>query len=111
MRSLVPIKTQKAVSGVYLLHFSRAVGTEKHNTRHYLGWTKNPIFDRVRQHRSGSKRSAKLTCFCVKNSIRMFVARVWIDGTPALERQLKNRKSHARFCPICRAEQQKAAEK
>lgn len=83
---------------IYLLHFDRAY----HHARHYLGWTEGVIERRLDRHMVGD--GARLISVVTEAGIGLEVARLWA-GTRALERQLKNRKSSPRLCPICLKQQ------
>jgi predicted GIY-YIG superfamily endonuclease len=82
------------MSYVYLLHFQ----TPLHHAKHYLGFAKSSVEQRVKQHQQGT--GAALTKAAVAAGIELELVRVW-EGNRSLERQLKNRKNAPRLCPKC----------
>lgn len=80
---------------VYLLHFH----TPYRHARHYLGFA-NDLDARLALHRQG--RGARLVQVVNAAGIGWHVARTW-KGDRGLERQLKNRHSGVRLCPVCQA--------
>jgi len=85
---------------VYLLHF---IPPYKH-ARHYLGYAEDVDARNIR-HMAG--RGARLCEVQREAGGSWVVARVWFGGDRSLERQLKRRCNHSRFCPICRGEEVK----
>lgn len=79
---------------VYLIHF---VLPFKH-AQHYIGWTRN-MPARMRHHRRGT--GSKLLRAVARAGIDFFIARTWENADGNFERQLHNRKSSRRLCPIC----------
>lgn len=79
---------------VYLIHFDK----KYRHAEHYIGYSKDLGF-RIECHREGS--GAKLLRAVNKAGIPWNVVRTWrVDGQ-GFERQLKNQKHSARFCPVC----------
>lgn len=89
---------------IYLLCFERPY---KH-ARHYLGFAASPTPDeRIAEHRAGT--GARLLAVIREAGIGFHVARVWTGATRDDERALKDRKSSAKLCPLCRAARKAAA--
>lgn len=102
------------MSVVYLLHFDAEYvsqretytngdgvevrGRTRKRVRHYVGYAED-LDARMREHRSGN--GARLMRAVSAAGIAFRVARVWMDAGPAFEKQIKARKRHAMFCPIC----------
>ena len=100
----------------YLLHFDKPVGNPQsdaqraanglpprkkaftHGARHYLGYAEN-LERRIQHHRDGT--GANLTKVAAAAGANIIVARVWDNGSRALERKLKTSKHHSRLCPLC----------
>ena len=84
---------------VYLLHFT----VPYHRARHYIGSTRRGrVETRLAEHRAG--RGARLCRQALAVGSELVLARVW-EGVPlSLERELKQRRGAAPFCPICRGE-------
>lgn len=79
---------------VYLIHFDR----KYHHTEHYIGYSKC-LPDRIENHKHNT--GARLLKAVNQADITWNVVRTWqVDGQ-GLERQLKNQKHSARFCPVC----------
>jgi predicted GIY-YIG superfamily endonuclease len=78
----------------YLIHFEDRL----HHAGHYLGYTTN-LEKRIERHRNS--QSAKLLIAINKLGIKWDVVRTWINGSPQLERKLKNRHNGPQLCPIC----------
>jgi predicted GIY-YIG superfamily endonuclease len=85
------------MAACYLLHFSVAY-PNGNRPQHYLGYAKN-LPKRLAQHRLG--KGARLTEVITQAGIRFEVARVWPNGSPQLERELKRRHRHRDYCPLC----------
>jgi predicted GIY-YIG superfamily endonuclease len=82
---------------VYLLHFSKPLS----HAQHYIGVTKrNEVDARILEHSNGE--GAKITRAANRAGITFTLARVWPDAPFAFERQLKQRGSAKRICPICK---------
>lgn len=79
---------------VYLLHFERPY----HHARHYLGFTAEPVEERIRRHQSG--HGARLLAVIVKAGISFRLVRTWRGGR-RLERRIKSLGGATRVCPIC----------
>lgn len=92
---------------VYLIHFEQAfIGKQKNPNakklpiaKHYLGWTLD-LPARLREHQSG--KGGKLMAAVSASGIKWRVARTWENATRTRERQLKNKGSACRLCPICK---------
>jgi len=79
---------------VYLIHFDR----KYHHAEHYIGYSKC-LPDRIEHHKHNT--GAKLLKAINQADITWNVVRTWrVDGQ-GFERQLKNQKHSARFCPVC----------
>jgi putative endonuclease len=86
----------------YLIHFSKPIGNPsqaKGQAQHYLGYTSAGVKRRLEAHTQG--RGARITHAAVLAGAELAIVRTWRPGSRRLERQLKNRKKSARFCPIC----------
>ncbi|MBN2389922.1 MAG: endonuclease [Anaerolineae bacterium] len=82
-------------AGVYLIHFE----TPYKHARHYVGWS-GDVESRLQRHREGN--GARLMEVVTDAGIAWQVAWVWPEADRAFERNLKDQKNTARFCPICR---------
>lgn len=82
------------MQGIYLIHFE----TPYKHAQHYTGFAKD-IAKRLKKHKSG--QGARLIQVIQLEGIEWQLARIWKDGTRTEERQLKNRGSAKRYCPIC----------
>jgi predicted GIY-YIG superfamily endonuclease len=85
---------------VYLLHFSKRY----HHAQHYLGWTES-LPQRMKAHYAG--QGARLLEVVSQAGIDFDVVRTW-EGDRQMERALKNRKSSALLCPLCRPQRLEA---
>lgn len=86
---------------LYLIHFERPLGTEKHQASHYLGFVEGDettVQARLEEHRAGW--GAKITAACNQRGITYDVVRT-MKGDRNRERQLKNGKKLRAYCPIC----------
>lgn len=86
---------------LYLIHFERPLGTEKHQASHYLGFVEGDeaaVQARLEEHRAGW--GAKITAACNQRGIHYDVARI-LPGDRTEERRLKNHNNLGRMCPIC----------
>jgi len=90
-----------AMSTVYLLHFDEPIG----HSQHYLGYTSRKVVTRVQEHIDGT--GAALPREATRRGISPECVRVWLDGTPELERALKKRKNNHGLCPICKPKRNK----
>lgn len=91
---------------VYLLHFSKPLGSAKHQARHYTGIVRDTNPDnlrrRLRQHnKRGSKNSSKITSAAKQHNCKLELAMVWTGVNAEFERYLKRWKSAKTFCPFC----------
>lgn len=84
----------RRVGTVYLLHFERAY----RHARHYVGFTQQPLEDRIREHQSG--QGARLVQVVVDAGISFELARTWRGGR-RLERRIKGLGGATDVCPIC----------
>lgn len=84
---------------VYLLHFEQKL---KGRAQHYVGYTTDArtLELRMQTHRAG--RGGRLPNAMRLAGIDFVVARLWPDGDQAFERQMKRKKRHPTFCPICK---------
>lgn len=90
---------EKAMSGVYLLHFERWVGGDgREGALHYVGWSDN-IPGRMALHRR--RGGSKLMKYIKRNGIGWKLVRVWSDASRDDERRLKNGGHFADLCPVC----------
>lgn len=88
------------MQGVYLLHYYKPL-SKRHTAQHYLGFATD-VDRRIEQQRRGKKGIAANFCHVAKRRrIRFVITKVWVGGDRKLERALKNRKNHAKLCPIC----------
>lgn len=86
---------------IYLIHFDRPIGTERHSAQHYCGFVdgdENSVQARLEEHRAGW--GAKILNHCNRQGIGYKVART-MPGDRNRERQLKNGKKLRAYCPIC----------
>ncbi len=81
-------------SKVYLIHFDKPL---KH-AKHYLGYSKNDVRERVQKHRRG--KGARLMDAITRQGITWHVSRTW-DGGRDLERILKDQHNASHLCPTC----------
>lgn len=79
---------------VYLICFDKSY----HHARHYLGFTKGPVEDRLDEHRRG--HGARLLQVINEAGIGWRLVRTW-RGDRKLERRLKRWKKSRKLCPIC----------
>ncbi|NCC31138.1 MAG: endonuclease [Chloroflexia bacterium] len=86
---------------VYLLHFDAPI-SDKHTTRHYLGYAGN-LKQRLDEHATGF--GARLTQVALERGITWRCVRTW-DGDRQLERKMKNWKNGPKLCPLCNAQAQ-----
>lgn len=82
---------------VYLLHFDTPI-SEHHTTQHYIGYTEQPIEERLKDHKQNN--GARLTQVANEREIDYQIVKTW-KGDGKLERKLKNRKNSPKLCPIC----------
>lgn len=87
------------IGSVYVLHFSKPVGTKRQQAQHYIGWASD-VDARIAAHRQG--KGARLTQVAVERGCELEVAQVIPGVTRDFERTLKNRGSGHRNCAICR---------
>ena len=80
--------------GCYLLHFASLVRGQQH----YVGFASN-IQERFEQHLRGE--GSQLTRLVLDAQVAIKVGRVWADGTPDLEKRLKQHKNLKRLCFHC----------
>jgi len=85
------------MEGCYLLHFARPV-SNRHTTRHYIGWAAD-IRKRFGAHLRG--KGGRLPAVAISRGIEIVVARIWEGADRSFEKKLKNRKEGPRLCPIC----------
>jgi hypothetical protein len=88
---------------IYLLHLNP--GLRRSNgaiVNHYLGWChEGRVLKRLEEHRKGKGRSKLIQAALRAGSTIQLVA-TWAEGTPSLERYLKDRGHLKMHCPICR---------
>ena len=87
--------------GCYLIHWQPAIGNlnqPRGMASHYLGSTKKPIGDRLREHES--KVGARITKAAVERGRSLVLVRTW-DGGWHRERELKKLHNNRLLCPIC----------
>jgi hypothetical protein len=89
---------------VYLLHLAEALGSERHQAGHYLGWCADDPYRRLIEHLAG--RGAKMLAAANERGIDYWIVRTWPGGRE-LERQLKRRKEGPALCPLCRSERKR----
>lgn len=90
---------------IYLLHFRKSIGSEKHSAQHYVG-SADLLKNRLNHHAKGTAGAAITNAF-YRNGIDFALARTW-DGTRDDERamKVKDGKHFSRLCPICRGEKE-----
>lgn len=87
------------IGDVYLLHLDPGVPRGGGvNSRHYIGWTLN-VDQRLNEHTRGT--GSPLVKAAVDTGSTVTLARTWPGVDRNFERQLKNRKTAPRLCPIC----------
>jgi len=87
--------------GCYLIHWQPAIGNlsnPRGTASHYLGSTKKPVSDRLREHQL--KLGARITKAAVERGRELLLVRTWRGGR-ARERQLKKLHNNPLLCPIC----------
>jgi putative endonuclease len=85
--------------GCYLIHWQPAIGNlsnPRGTASHYLGSTKKPVGDRLREHQS--KVGARITKAAVEQGREL--VRTWRGGR-SRERKLKKLHNNRLLCPIC----------
>ncbi|WP_138500928.1 GIY-YIG nuclease family protein [Nostoc sp. PA-18-2419] len=88
------------MSYVYLLHFSKPIGTQgRGQAQHYLGYTGLSLKKRLSMHKAGT--GAKICRAAIASGIELNLVRHWSNGTRSLERQLKRQHNSPRLCPVC----------
>jgi predicted GIY-YIG superfamily endonuclease len=83
------------VGVVYLLHFSRPVGS---GATHYLGWSGDPK-KRYEDHVSG--KGAKLLRVASRAGVEVSIVRTWEGMTRYDERRMKSHGNLHLLCPAC----------
>lgn len=80
---------------LYLLKFSKPLGTDRHRAQHYLGFCEDGRLDeRLAEHRAG--QGARITAAAVRNGYDLQV--VWTGrGNRKDERKLKRQHNHKRL--------------
>ncbi len=87
--------------GCYLIHWQPAIGNlsnPRGTASHYLGSTKKPVGDRLREHQL--KLGTRITKAAVERGRELVLVRTWRGGR-ARERQLKKLHNNPLLCPIC----------
>lgn len=84
------------MTGLYLLHFDPPY----RHAGHYLGFALD-VDRRVDEHLRSLASSSPLVRAAIAAGSAVSLARVWPGGDRTLERRLKRRHCHARFCPVC----------
>lgn len=95
-------ETATEMGAVYVLHFSKPIGTKRQQAQHYIGWASDPDA-RIAEHRAG--RGSALTREAVRRGCELHVAQIFPNVTRAAERRLKNRGGTKRVCAICRGKE------
>ena len=89
---------------VYILHFDRPYWR---TCRHYVGYTKIGVEERVRIHRAGN--GSRLVRYAINKGIDFTIALVeqysTIGEARKRELQLKRGRNLKRMCPICRGKE------
>jgi len=81
---------------IYLLHYDHKLG----RVHHYLGITRSErLQTRLDEH--ASKVGSRLTHQLASLNQRFYVARLWTNASPALEKRLKASANLKRSCKIC----------
>ena len=83
---------------VYLIHFDKPIGSDRHQAQHYLGATRN-LDERIQRHRTG--RGSQIMTYVSQHGIQWEVSRTWDDAEPDLEKRLKSWHKARQLCPIC----------
>ncbi len=83
---------------IYLIHFSKPIGSDKKMAQHYIGYAEGDPAARLALHRAG--RGAKITRAAAERGIGLEIVRTW-PGDRAVERRLKQRGHAAKLCPVC----------
>lgn len=83
---------------VYILHLDTPLA----HAKHYVGYSTSPrtLEARIEHHRAGTA-GARFTQVLHERGITFQVARVFEEADAIFERQLKNTKNVARYCPLC----------
>lgn len=102
LRGLDPAKVEQAPCGtVYLLHLNvpYKAWSSDYTWSHYIGWASQGNLEaRLAAHWRGS--GARFTAKARRQGCTWHLARVW-EGSPKLERKIKNQGGASRFCPSC----------
>lgn len=89
---------------VYILHFEKAIGSAKHQAKHYSGFTSRNIDVRLREHLAKSNPVPIVRAF-VEKGIGYKIGKIWHNEGREFERHIKkvgrNIKDH---CLVCREE-------
>lgn len=81
---------------IYILHFAPAFK----GVQHYVGWCQEDrLTARLREHAQG--RGAALVRAVIRHGSSVYLARSIPEGTPLLERQIKDKRQAKRLCPFC----------
>lgn len=96
------------MSRVYLIHFDRPIGNDRHKAQHYLGYTSRSVRQRVEEHRAtkwtpdgGIQGPGACIMGAVNfHNIPFRVVKTWKGGR-SLERKIKKTNNLRRYCPIC----------
>ncbi len=80
---------------VYLIHFQ----TNLKHARHYVGYA-DKVNKRLAHHKHGT--GARILAVCNALGIEYDIARTWEGEGRTFERNLKNCKNAARYCPVCK---------
>ena len=84
-----------------MIHWQPAIGNlnqPRGMASHYLGSTKKPIGERLREHKA--KAGARITKAAVERGRSLVLVRTW-DGGWHRERELKKLHNNRLLCPIC----------
>lgn len=83
---------------VYLLRFSKPIGSHRHKAQYYLGWTldrKGALELRLAWHRRGL--GSKITAAAIAQGATLELVATWPGYTRQDERRLKQRKNHRKL--------------
>ena len=85
---------------VYLIHLDRPIGNERHVASHYIGMSKQPLKNRLNDHKRGGKFSAAILREANRLGIDYSIVRTW-EGGHEVELRLKSWKKARQLCPVC----------
>ncbi len=89
--------SRKLDGRVYVFHFAKPIGSDKHQAQHYTGHTPRSVEERYADHKAG--RGARLTQVANEKGIDYWPVCNW-PGNRDIENQLKLQSAKV-YCPEC----------